>query len=105
MVSKDISEKEVREKLEEAVKNFDWITEFFPHLDRFISRYKLLSAQLKEKDELEIKIKKKENRSNRVTYAEPEVDIILTKEKGKSELVYSISYDGTSLGSELLYND
>ena len=77
MASSNISKKEVRKKLEESLKNFDWLNEFFPHSNKFILEYKLYHAQLREGDKLEINVSKSENSKNGIPYAEPFLEIIL----------------------------
>ena len=55
----EISEKEARKRLEDAVKNVDWITHFLGSETRqrdFLEVYRRLHAQLREGDSLEIEL-------------------------------------------------
>ena len=106
MASSNISKKEVRKKLEESLKNFDWLNEFFPHSNKFILEYKLYHAQLREGDKLEINVSKSENSKNGIPYAEPFLEIILHSKENRLGVVCTFYYDGSLLrGSELLYKN
>jgi len=105
MASPNISKKEVREKLEEAVKSFDYLKEFFPYLDKLISRYQVLYTQLRKGDELDIKISKTEPTKHSFFRAEPLLKILLCSKKNEPTVVCTLSYDGIIRGIESLYKD
>jgi hypothetical protein len=108
MVTKHLSESEAQKKLEQVVKEYDWIGEFLgPNKDSFLRTYRAMYAQLKDDDRLEIEIKKQEKHTNYSDFAFPDFCIVHYKTNGTTKVVHTCDSLGNiwSNANLLLYDD
>ena len=57
-MGRNLTRREAEKKLEYAVSSFDWVKAFLNDKQEFINKYLALHAQLKEGDQLSIRVRK-----------------------------------------------
>ena len=110
----EISKEEARKRLEDSVKNIDWIAHFLgdeTKQQNFLDVYRGLHAQLREGDRLEIHVYLKHHigKISVISTVDviPTVDfgIALHTKKGEEKEVYRRDFSFKSVSSKVLYKD
>lgn len=95
----EISGELISKKIEDAVKNFNFVEEFLGiHKERLIRNYQLFYSQIKNNERLEIKIDKsvREGKFGQIFYT-PIFQIVLYKQNSLGKVVYSMNSNGEVL--------
>lgn len=98
------SKKQIRSQLEKAVEEYGLLSEIFPKLDDFYNQYMVFYAQLREGDNLDIRIKTAHDRDDKDFDRRPVVNVFLVESSGKEREVLSYS-TGSSWMNPELYGD
>ena len=95
-MKREISRKKAEQDLEKAVADFDLVGEFLGGAKQgFLNMYRKLHAQLREGDELKIKIhKSRSDVDHKSVSYEPNFDIVLISKGIEQKIVYSIGLTG-----------
>ena len=94
---------------EKAIKNYDFVKELLPGIDKIMKMYNELSSQLKENDSLEVKLST-EKISDKYGDTEkrcPTIEIILNRngEKPKTIVYYNAGINNHPYHMNLYVND
>ena len=105
----EIPKEEARKRLEDSVKNVDWITHFLGDKSRqesFLDVYRGLHSQLREGDSLEIEVWAHMRDGQYKEIPTATFKITLKRKDGKKDVIYTRDADGSGIGGgHLLYRD
>ena len=101
-----VSEEEVKRRVREAFLKYTLIEELLPEIGEFYHDFRVLHAQLREGDRLEIRIETKHDREDERWWRVPSVTAYLVPKEGKEKKVLDFSTREVGVTREiLLYND
>lgn len=101
-----VSEQEVRKDITAAFRRYELVRELFPKVDEFIQEFRVLYAQLKGKDRLEIRVETEHDREDEKWWRVPSLNVYFVPEKGEERKVLEHgTFEGGKAREKLLYND
>jgi len=101
-----VSEQEVKKGITVALRNYELVRELFPKVDEFIQEFRVLHAQLREKDRLELRVETRHDKDSKDWWRVPSLNAYFVPEKGEERKVLEHgTFEGGTTRERLLYND
>ncbi len=102
-----VSEQEVKKQITAAFRRYRLIKELLPGIEEFIQDFRILHAQLRGRDRLEVRIETEHDGEDANWWRVPSLNAYFVPENGEERKVLSFgTWEGGRGGGErLLYND
>ncbi|MBI2106923.1 hypothetical protein HYT57_02965 [Candidatus Woesearchaeota archaeon] len=101
-----VSEQEVKKGITAALRKYELVRELFPKVGEFIQEFRVLHAQLKGNDKLEVRVETRHDKDSKDWWRVPSLNAYFVPEKGEERKVLEHgTFEGGATREKLLYND